>query len=152
MRWLVAALLALVLTSCGGDDGGGAGGEDNPDASAIAKDIESQVDSVTKTVEITEDNDPNDLIGRPGGYEQAVSIYDSRATCDSELDITCGAKVEVFATEAGAKDRRDYLVNIVSQTGGLLSEYDYLDGVVLLRVNGQLKPSEAEEYEAALKD
>ena len=99
MRLLGAAFLTLIVTGCG-SGGGDCGGED---ASAIAGGIQSQVDSVTKTVEITEDNDPNDLIGRPGGYKQAVSIYDSRATCDSELDITCGAKVEVFATDAAAR-------------------------------------------------
>ena len=43
-------------------------------------------------------------------------------------------------------------MNIVKETGGLLTEYDYLDGSALLRVSGELKPSEAKEYEAAFSD
>lgn len=142
--WIVS--LVIPLAACGG------GGEDSaPDAQAmsLAGDIESRVDSVTKTVEITEDNDPNDDIGRPGKYTEAVSIYDERAECDSELDVTCGAKIEVWADEDAAQDRSDYIQGILEEAQILGAEYHYIDGGVLLRVSGQLKPSEAEEYEAA---
>ena len=72
-----------------------------------------------------------------------------RATCTDELDISCGAKIEVFDDEDAAKQRYEYITTIVKETGGLLTEYDYLDGTVLLRVSGELKPSQAEEYKSA---
>src|SRR5689334_14931937 len=50
-----------------------------PDATAVAKRVKAGVSSVTKLVTITEDNDPNDKIGRPGGYVSAATMYDSGA-------------------------------------------------------------------------
>lgn len=126
--------------------------DDKPEgAEAVAAALQGKISTITKMVTITEDNDPNDLIGRPGGYVEAVSIYDSRAECDSELDITCGAKLEVFDNAEDAEARRDYIAGIIKDSP-MFAEYDYLDGNVLLRVAGRLKPSEAKEYEAAFLD
>jgi hypothetical protein len=140
---LPVVVAGLLLSGCGG------GGGSTRTAQDVADRLEKKVPSITRTVAITEDNDPNDSIGRPGSYEEAVSIYDSRVECESELDITCGAKVERFPSAAGAKKRRDYIQNVVMETSGLLTEYDYLDGTVLLRVSGELEPSAAEAYEKA---
>jgi hypothetical protein len=38
--------------------------------------LQAVVPSVRKVVTITEDNDPNCLIGRPNGYTDAAVIYD----------------------------------------------------------------------------
>lgn len=145
--WLAAAL--LVFTACGGDD-------EEPAAAAkdAAQRIEDGVSSVTKTVEITEDNDPNNDIGRPGSYQKATVFYDSRTECDdaATVDVSCGAKIEVFENERAADNRQEYLEALVGSASGLITEYDYRDGNVLLRVSGNLKPSEAEEYEAAFAD
>lgn len=145
MKRIYLAVAALsVLTACGGNDSAS-----NPSAIDTASQLKGKVSSITKTVKITEDNDPNDDIGRPGKYQQAVSIYDSRAKCDSKLDVSCGAKVEVYADADSAKTRKEYLEAVFKDAPILGSEYDYLDGATLLRVTGQLKPSEAKEYEAA---
>lgn len=149
-NWAVVLVALASLAGCGDSDSGDSDSGDDRGAQDVAADIEAKIDTVSKTVEITEDNDPNELIGRPGAYTEAVSIYDSRVTCDSDLDVTCGAKVEVFEDADAAKTRFDYIQGIVEEGGGLLTEYDYLDGTVLLRVSGSLKPSEAEEYESAL--
>ena len=141
-RLLPALVAAVLLAGCGGED-------PPPTARGVAADLDSAIPSITRTVAITEDNDPNDALGRPGSYVEAVAIYDSRAECDDDLDITCGAKVEVFETEAAATKRRDYIQGVVMDTSGLLTEYDYLDDTVLLRVSGDLEPSVAAEYEKA---
>lgn len=140
MRRLNPLVAVLLLTGCGGGDGSEESAQD------VADRLAKTVPTITKTAAITEDNDPNHTLGKPGSYEQAVSIYDSRVTCDDELDISCGAKVEVFATASAAAKRRDHLQAVVMQTSGLLSEYDYVDGKVLLRVSGELEPSAAEDY------
>ncbi len=141
---LMAVALLAVLTACGG-------GDDEASAADAVDKIEAGVSSVTKTVEITEDNDPNDLIGRPGSYEAASVFYDSRVECldAATVDVSCGAKIEVFPGKSQAENRRDYLEAIMEGAGGIFTEYNYLDGSVLLRVSGKLKPSEAAEYEAA---
>ena len=51
---------------------------------------------------ITEDNDPNDLIGRPSGYTDAAVVYDSEAEC-TELGVDCGATIEIWPSEAFAR-------------------------------------------------
>ncbi|WP_207021434.1 hypothetical protein [Phycicoccus sp. DTK01] len=119
-----------------------------PQAADVADGLEQP--STTKIVEVTEDNDPNDLIGRPNGYDSAAVIYDSNATC-TDLGVECGATVEVWPDEAAAKSRSDYIQSILEASPVLGSEFHTLAGPVLLRVDGkQLKPSLAEKYAAAL--
>jgi len=100
-------------------------------------------------VTITEDNDPNDKIGRPGGYVSAATLYDRGTTC-SELGSECGATVEVWPDQASAKARSTFIQDALRGANGVLGEeYHYQDGPVLLRVTGRLKPSVAKTYEAA---
>jgi hypothetical protein len=139
--WISAALL-VTLTGCGG-------GDSEASAMSAANALKGDVPTVTKVVKITEDNDPNGDLGRPGKYEQAASIYDSRAKCDSDLDVTCGAKIEVWANEDDAKARADFIQDALKGAQILGSEYDYIKGRMLLRVSGNLKPSEAKEYKTA---
>lgn len=65
------------------------------------------------------------------------------------MDVSCGAKLEVFEDADAANGRMEYLKAIIEGMGGIVTEYDYVDGKTLLRVSGELKPSEAKEYEDA---
>ncbi|WP_270888939.1 hypothetical protein [Pedococcus sp. 5OH_020] len=104
---------------------------------------------MTKLVTITEDNDPNNKIGRPGGYVSAATLYDSGASC-TELGVECGATVEVWPDEAGARSRSKFIQDALKAANGALGEeYHYQHGAVLLRVYGDLKPSVAKKYEVA---
>lgn len=103
-----------------------------------------------KVVEITEDNDPNNLIGRPNGYVEAAVIYAKGAQCD-ELGVSCGATVELFEDADDAERRSDYIQGVLEKAPMLDSEYHYLDGAALLRVSGDIKPSDAEDYEKAFE-
>lgn len=119
------------------------------DATAVANRVKTGVASVTKIVTITEDNDPNDKIGRPGGYVSAATLYDSGAEC-TELGAECGATVEVWADATQAKQRSEFILEALKAANGVLGEeYHYMDGPVLLRVAGAVKPSVAKQYEAA---
>lgn len=120
-----------------------------PDATAVATRLKAAVKSVTKVVTITEDNDPNDKIGRPGGYVSAATLYDKGVSCD-EIGADCGATVEVWADEASATQRSKFILETLKNADGVLGEeYHYQNGPVLLRVTGELKPSVAKQYQAA---
>ncbi|WP_374969005.1 hypothetical protein [Terrabacter sp. BE26] len=121
------------------------------DASAVAAQVKAAVPSVTKVVTITEDNDPNNKIGRPGGYVSAATLYDKGVSC-SQLGAECGATVEVWPDEASATQRSQYILAILKGANGALGEeYHTQNGPVLLRVTGKLKPSVAKKYEAAFR-
>ena len=146
---------SLLLSACGSGDSSApsspaASGATSSAPSTTAASTSPKASSTTKIVAITEDNDPNNLIGRPNGYVSAAVIYDSNATC-TDIGVDCGATVEVWQDEASAKTRSEYIQSILKASPILGSEFHTLDGPVLLRVDGkQLKPSLAKKYAAAL--
>lgn len=103
------------------------------------------VPTVTKAVQITEDNDPNSEIGRPNGYTDAAVLYDLTVSC-TELGVDCGATIEIWPTSKEARARAVYIQGILKDAPVLGAEYDYLNGPVLLRVAGDIKPSKAKAY------
>lgn len=145
MKYVLTGVLLLALAACGGESDASKEG----DADSAVQRIEKQVAEVTEAIAITEDNDPNDLIGRPNGYESGVILRDERGECD-ELGVTCGAVLETWPDADAAQERSDYILGILEDSPALGSEYHYLDGATLLRVTGELTPSEAADYEAAL--
>ena len=123
------------------------------DPQVVAVSLKAQIRHIGKIVKITEDNDANDLIGRPGQYDAATFIQDARLPCTAkdqfdELSIDCGAKVERWATNDDAKARAADIQKKL-KAYGLGAEYDYVRGGLLLRVAGDLKPSQAKAYEKA---
>jgi len=114
-------------------------------AASVAAKIKTAVPGVW-LIPITDANDPNNLLGRPTGYVAAVIVNDKRVTCDS-LGTDCGATVEQWPTAADATARSEYIQSILKGGTWLGSEYDYVDGVVLIRVSGALKPSQAKAYD-----
>lgn len=120
------------------------------DAEAIAKSLQDQVPSVVKVTVITEDNDPNDLIGRPNGYVSAAVLSDRGGDqSDPEPGVVYGATVEVFEDTEGAQRRSDYIQGILEEAPMFGTEYHYVSGPSLLRVSGDIKPSVAAQYEEA---
>lgn len=118
-----------------------------------AKRLKSQIPQIIDVITMTEDNDQNDLIGRPGQYDAASFMADKRLGCQATddydgLSIDCGAKIERWPSEADAKARMNDIQDKL-KTYGLGAEWDYVRGRVLLRVAGELKPSEAAAYKTA---
>lgn len=100
----------------------------------------------------TEDNDPNHLLGRPGGYTSKAAFADSRvSSADVEgLDkdaLERGGSVEVFKSEDEAKSRAKYIETIAKSMPSA-TEYHYIVGGILIRVSNLLTPTQAEDYEA----
>ncbi len=122
-----------------------------PSASAIAEHLRSQIAAITKVVTITENNDPNNLIGRPTGYVDAAVAYDSATIC-LDLGSDCGAMVEVWPTPEAAQQRANYIAALQQASPILGTEYHHLRGPVLLRVTGDIKPSVNAEYATAFAE
>ncbi|HYG93231.1 MAG TPA: hypothetical protein VD859_06535 [Nocardioides sp.] len=140
---VVAGVVVAAGSGCGGEDGSGRSAKEVADALADVADGE--------VIEMTEDTDPNDLLGRPNGYEAAVVIKDPRLDepCD-DLGVDCGVTIEEWGDADDAEDRSEYIQGLLEEVSMFGSEYHYFDGPLLVRVTGELTPSEAEEYEAAL--
>jgi hypothetical protein len=117
------------------------------DATTLANLIKQT--TTTKILTIDENNDPNNKIGRPGGYTSAATLYDSTVTC-TDIGADCGATIEVYPTAAEAQARADYIQTILKASPVLGTEYDTPVGTALLRVTGIMKPSVAALYSAAM--
>lgn len=146
---LASAALVLTVSGCSTGSGVGSG-----DAQAIVDRIAQQVPTAHKTLVVTAQNDPNKLLGTPNAYLSKTEFIDSRL--DQGVDVVggvpAGGSVEVFADEAKAKARRDYLKGAAKSAGAAAAaaEYDFFSGPVLLRVSHNLTPEQAGEYESAL--
>lgn len=100
---------------------------------------------VTHVVVYTAATDPNNRLGRPGQYLSAAHWQDPRVRDQDPTDTDGGGTVEVFADPARAQARAAYIQSI--KTGGLLgTEYDYLNGAILVRISGVLTPGQAGAY------
>ena len=119
------------------------------DAMEVANALTAEVSTAAAVTEITEDNDANGLIGRPGGYTSAAWIH--HETLPFAEGTEGGATVEVFASAEEATNRSEYILGLLKESPMLGSEWHHLDGPVLLRVTGEMKPSDAQVYEAAFK-
>lgn len=118
-----------------------------PDALTIAEALANGIDTAYDVQKVTVKNDPNDLIGRPGGYTSAAYIYDENAeSFDSGLTIDNGAKIESFKTERDARLRSNYLKGLMSVSPLLGGNYSYIEGPVLLRVAQDVPPKVARKY------
>lgn len=100
---------------------------------------------MTKVVTITENNDPNNLMGRPNGYVSAAVLYDKSVSC-TQVGTDCGAMIEVWPDEAAAQARSKYIQESIKSMPMLGQEYHSIKGSALLRVDGNVKPSIASTY------
>lgn len=127
----------------------------SPVAARSAADVLSQLKSkglpVGQSVTYTAETDVNNLLGRPGQYTSKVNFQDTRlAPQSTNFDVGDGGSIEVFANAEDARRRRDY-VEAISKSASFLVEYQYLEGLVLLRLSRRLTPDQAAAYQTALK-
>jgi len=102
----------------------------------------------------TPDNDLNHLLGRPGQYTGKAEFKDTRISgteTGAAISVSDGGSVEVFATTGDAQHRFAYLQALSTSGNALFAEYEYLDGVAILRVSSQFTPTQAKAYETAFK-
>lgn len=174
MRRVLVMTVALICTACGGGTGGSsstaakdATDVSNPapakggalDATRVLAGLKNKIATISESIVYTADSDPNNLLGRPGQYTSKAGFHDTRvAAKDVEFmaepfDVKKGGDIEVFADEAGAKKRADYIGALVNQPGSAIlggPQYIHLKGRVLLRVSGALSPTVDAEYDRAI--
>lgn len=90
-----------------------------------------------KVTALTAANDPNQMLGRQGGYT-------SKADVGSVNKF--GVSIEVYATVAGASARFTYLQGFAGTFIG--DGYDYESGKAILRLNSSYTPAQASALKA----
>jgi len=125
-------------------------------AEEITTALAEKVTTAQLTKVFTAEDDPNKQLGRPNSYTGKTAFTDTRIPVEGEVSFTKendtlrGGGVEVFADQAAADARKDYIQSF-GKTTPMLAEYDYVVGGVLLRVSKILTPDQAAEYETAFK-
>jgi len=123
-----------------------------PTAESAAAAIKAAVPEISQLITLTEANDSNNLLGRPGGYTAAVVLVDPRSAglCDlGKPGADCGATVEQWPDAEAAQKRADYIKQIRASSPALGTEWTIVKGNLVLRVTGDLTPSVEKAYEAA---
>lgn len=133
------------------------GSKPPPTAEQVTRQLSAYVPTARLVTVFDAESDPNKLLGRPNGYLSKAVFADSRTDDNSMIGVSAdgrqrGGSVEVFADEAGATTRRNYIQEIGKRLPLLGSEYDFQNGPILVRITRQLTPQQAAEYESALAD
>ncbi|WP_237389791.1 hypothetical protein [Bacillus sp. USDA818B3_A] len=120
-----------------------------------------------------EENDPNELLGRPGGYIGKVDFIDSgveekfiegllikdkvllesvKREMREDFKVKYGGSIEVFDNKKDAKKRFEYVTTTAQESGGAFTEYGYLHKNIFLRLSKSLTPAQAEAYDQILTE
>lgn len=123
------------------------------DAEEMADALQAAIPALKDRIQMNEDNDENDLFGRPGQYDQVTFIGDDRLDCAAAdeyngLDTACGVKIERWPSEKAAQARAEDIQKKLKDYG-LGAEYDYVVGRLVVRASGDYKPSQASKIQAA---
>jgi hypothetical protein len=95
-------------------------------ADGVTKTLTEKIPTVKLFKTYTAEDDPNHLLGRPNGYSSKTAFSDSRVKADDveytkEDAVERGGSVEVFADEAGATARMNFIQSVakgMSAVGG----------------------------------
>lgn len=119
------------------------------DAEGITNGLKAAGLPLEKIVVVTPETDDNNLMGRPGGYISKTYFSDSRYP-DAGIEPDKQNTVEVFASEADATKRRQYIEG-VTEGIPMFTQYIIQSGTAVVRLDKSLKPDEAKAYEEVLR-
>lgn len=128
---------------------------DNPTEAYVIECLQ-KVEHIADISAVTEDNDPNGHLNKPGGYTATVYYSDDRISLDTSIYGTSvieqgtdgGGAIEVYSTVEDAEKRRDYLA---TYDGGIFASGTHtVIGTVLVRTSDELKASEQQDMEARI--
>ena len=150
---------------------------DTTDGEAVIQYFEENGAEFLDVKHYTAEDDPNEMLGRPGGYvakadfilpevqqkkiDEATAFYDEIGTEmtpeEIEAEVTeeqsgfgveYGGSIELFRTPEEAQRRMEYVSSVAPSVG--VHEYGYTVDNVYLRVSESLTPDEAAKYEEIL--
>jgi hypothetical protein len=102
---------------------------------------------IDNIIVFTAETDDATLLGRPNQYTSRVKFADTRADQAKDTSPTGGC-VEFFNNSADADARYKYLDEIIKSIP-MFAQYLYLTDNVILRIDGDLTPEQADEYKTA---
>lgn len=102
---------------------------------------------VGETIIYDEETCPNNLLGRPGQYVGKADWEDTRV--DQYGDTLTGGTIEVFEDEATLIKRKEYLEPFLEEA--IFLQYMFIHKNVIVRIDKELTPSQADEYKDALE-
>ena len=116
--------------------------------------------NIGKIVVYTEETDLNSLLGRPNQYTSKTTFEDTRLEqvntdneylTEEERNEPTGGTVEVFKDKTDMEKRKSYIENLSSSVS-IFNQYIYSNDYVLLRLEHELTPTQAKEYEEAFNE
>jgi hypothetical protein len=120
------------------------------DAKAVFDRLVGQGLPIANPVPVDDSTDPNELLGRPGGYTSRLSF--SLPCGDPDADqygIGRGGIIEVFATASDAGERLNFIRSTDRRSRH--DERQYRAGPVLVRLADCVNRSLANEFEGAVQ-
>ncbi len=94
-------------------------------------------------------DDPDHLLGAPGGYSSKSVFADSRIAGDAPPSVQSGGAVEFFPNQRDAQRRFAQLQ--AAQKGSARPEWLFHDGDVVLRLSPALQADQVSQYEIAAR-
>ncbi len=113
----------------------------------------NKVPGITEIAAVTEDNDPNGQLNKPGGYTAQVYFAYNLVPQESYLDgdlieqgTDAGGSIEVYTSKKDAKQRNEYLGSF--DGSAFASGSHIVVGTVVIRTSNKLTASQQEELES----
>lgn len=149
----------FILNGCGS----GASEEPKLSAEDVLKRFVDSGLPIGRVDTYTDENDPEHLLNRPGHYIGKCAWEDTRYQATTpegkaaedvmykELGVSglAGGFIEVFETKE-ALQAREGLLRAAYENNPAIHQYIYVHKNIIIRVNQQVTPKHAEEYQKAL--
>jgi hypothetical protein len=126
------------------------------DPAAVVEHLKAQQLPIGRTDVYNAENDPFKRLGRPGQYVGKALFHDSRMPLEKlpDMDVlafqSSGGIIEVFNNPGDLEDRKAALEQARRQFPTAAPEYQFTNGVILLRLGHVFTPEQAGQYEQAL--
>jgi hypothetical protein len=137
-----------------GDQSPGVSGQVDP--ALVIEHFKAQQLPIGRSDVYNAENDPFKRLGRPGQYVGKALFQDSRMPLEKlpDMDViafqSSGGIIEIFNNTSDLQDRKEALELARKQFPTAAPEYQYTNGVILLRLGHIFTPDQAEQYEQAL--
>ncbi len=141
---ILVSSLVLALAGCGGGEKEVFPYEGT--ATEVAVYLQENVEGISKIVSFNEETDENGLIGEPNAYTSKADFF------DPEVSTENSGTIEVFANNADATSRNEYLKKYQDPSLGVfgLKQYIFQKENILVRVSYDYGDEGSKQFEEIL--